>query len=75
MTGARKGGNKKRVRVEAAYEETAGQRQELVPLDSIEMIYGKKKRADKAAKIEAIKKGECFCLKFAAKVFQHFVQI
>jgi len=57
VTGARKGGNKKRVRVEAAYEETAGPRQELVPLDSIEMIYGKKKRADKAAKIEAIKKG------------------
>jgi len=58
VTGVRKGGNIKKAKIESLYEqeEGTGGRAELVTLDSIEMIYGKKK-SDKAAKVEAIMKG------------------
>ena len=61
VTGVRKGGNIKKAKIESLYEqeEGTGGRAELVTLDSIEMIYGKKK-SDKAAKVEAIMKGNTF---------------
>ena len=53
MTGVRKG--KKRKVVEEA-DETVGGRDELVSLENIEMIYGRKKN-DKEARMASVKEG------------------
>ena len=56
VQGVRKG---KKRKVEAEQEEVAGAgaRDELVPLENIEMIYGRKKN-DKEARREAVLKGK-----------------
>ena len=61
VTGVRKG--KKRKVVEEA-DETVGGRDELVSLENIEMIYGRKKN-DKEARMASIKEGrKIISLKF-----------
>ena len=56
MTGVK---SKKKTKKQKVEEVVSKGREELVNLEKIELIYGKKK-SDKASRMETIKKGESF---------------